>query len=72
MKCMLFLYSPLMANVKFVGLLTSFMVCAPGKGNYFNYFYFGLNALLEALISSGPLLILQGLCIKEFKHDIKI
>ena len=61
-----------MANVKFVGMITTYLVCISGMGNYFNYFYFGINAVLEALISSGPLLIIQGLCIMEYKHDIKI
>jgi membrane protein insertase Oxa1/YidC/SpoIIIJ len=54
-----------MANFKFVGHATSFFVIKSNYSNYFNHFYYGINALLEALTSSGPLTVLQFFCIKE-------
>ena len=71
-KCSVFLYSPLMANVKFAGLPTSFYVYVSNEGNYFNHYYFGINSLMEALISSGPLIIVQLFCIQEHINDIKV
>jgi hypothetical protein len=71
-RCMVFLYSPLMANIKFFGMPTSFYVCISNSSNYFNYFYFGINALLEALISSLPLSILSILCYKEAGGNIAL
>lgn len=70
-RCMVFFYSPLMANVKFMGLPTAFTVYVSNDTSYFNHFYFGMNILTEALISSGPLILVQALCIKEQGKDIQ-
>ena len=64
---MVFLYSPLMSNVKFIGSFSDFIVLASNTTNFFNYYYFGANFLLEALISGFPLVVLQCWCLSEFE-----
>ncbi|CDW72914.1 UNKNOWN [Stylonychia lemnae] len=63
------MYSPLMANIKFLGGLSAFIVTVANRSNYFNQIYFASNYLLEALISSGPLIIIQSLCVIEFDFE---
>ena len=64
-RCSLFLYSPLMANVKFLGYPTALLVVYSNYANYFNHYYFAINFILEALISSGPITFLQFIIMKE-------
>ena len=69
---MVFLYSPLMSNIKFFGHFTSYLVYVSNEYNYFNHIYFGINALLDAFLCSGYLAIVSLYAGFEFKGDANV
>ena len=71
LRCSLFLYSPLMANVKFMGSITAWFVHVSNEFNYFNSIYFSLNMLSEVVLSSLPLLILSVHYYREYSESME-
>jgi len=63
--CFALIYSPICANVKFLGHGISFLLIALDEWNYSGFIYQGANSLFEALCSSLPLIIIQCLMINE-------
>ena len=69
--CMVFMYCPFFANIKFLGGITSFVVLVSNRSNYFNFYYYALNFLSEALLSCLPLIVIQCYCIAESTDNTK-